>query len=205
MTCTGQAGYLCTIAPNNVGLVWVHIIREYLEALKTAIAQLVLWKHAGHGAAQNLLRLLLHERAELDFFQAARVHRVVPVQLFFCFLARHCDVLGIGDDDVIAHIFGRIVDRLVLAHQRRRDGARKPTKHALTRIKMVPHACECERCLRLEAVHVRCPRAETWQKMAEMQRYAFRPMPLSAELHARAWIAGERDPQRLLTVDGHVV
>lgn len=98
-----------------------------LEALETPVTQLVLRQHARDGAAEDLLGLRLHHGLEWNFFETTGVHGVVPVQLLVGLLARHGDVLGVRDDDIVAHVSGRIVHGLVLAHECDGNRAREST------------------------------------------------------------------------------
>lgn len=127
--------------------IWVRLTRENFEALKAALTQLVLWQHTRDSAAQNLLRFRLQHRLVRNFLQAAGVHGVVAIHLLVRLAARNSDVRRIRHNNIVARIHRRIVDWLVLAHQRHGDRARKTAKYALTRIHMVPQARKRQRRL----------------------------------------------------------
>lgn len=125
----------------------MRLSREDFEALESALAKLILREHARHGAAQDLLRLRLEHGLERDLFQATGVHSVVAVQFLLGLAARHGNVRGIGHHDIVARVDGRVIDRLVLPHERHSNRARQTAQHTLTRIHLVPHTGKGQRGL----------------------------------------------------------
>ena len=79
--------------------------------------QAVAGQHALDGEADDLFGPPLEHLVERAALDAARVARVAVVALLLALLARHGDLLGVDDDDEVAHVAVRRVRRLALAAQ----------------------------------------------------------------------------------------
>ena len=83
-------------------------------------------------------RVLLADVLGALLAQAPFVAAVIPVQLLFFLAARQPDLRGIDDDDVIARVDIRRVDRLVLALQEARRFGRHPAQDLALGVDDVP-------------------------------------------------------------------
>src|SRR3954470_8286125 len=86
-----------------------------LQLLDHLPAELVLRQHAEDGALNHRLRLVGTDESGRLLAEAARIERVVTVDLVRLLLARQDDLLGVDDDDVVAGIEERRVGRLAFA------------------------------------------------------------------------------------------
>src|SRR4051794_27792374 len=91
-------------------------------------AELVLRQHAEDGALDHRLRLVGADETRRLLAEAARIERVVTVNLVRLLLARQEDLLGIDHDDVIAGVEEGGVGRLTLAGNDPGDFSRNPAE-----------------------------------------------------------------------------
>src|SRR5450759_5877660 len=88
--------------------------RKYVQLPKHAAAQSILRQHALHRKLDRALRVLIKELAKRDRRDAADVARVVVINIIRKLSAGDADLLGVYDNDVIAHIHMRAIVRLML-------------------------------------------------------------------------------------------
>src|SRR3954447_986668 len=101
-----------------LGSVRVLGTRVHLELGQLLARQAVLGKHPLHGEADDLLGPPLEHVVERARLEPARVAGVAVVHLLLPLLARDGDLLRVDDDDEVARVHVRRVDRLALAAQR---------------------------------------------------------------------------------------
>lgn len=90
---------------------------KFLAHLATHLG---LRQHAPNRRFQYSLRMALKLFFGADFFESARIARVMVIDFLLPFIAGEDDLLGIDDDDVIADIEVRSIRRFVFAHQNAR-------------------------------------------------------------------------------------
>jgi len=108
------------------------------ELLEHRVAQRPFRQHAldrlfQHPSGEALLHLA--ERGGAD---AARIAAVAVVELVLGLVAGDLDLFDVGDDDEVARIDVRRVDRLVLAAQPVGDRAGEPAQHLVAGVDDVP-------------------------------------------------------------------
>ena len=112
--------------------------RVDLQLAPHRFAHLRLGEHAAHGFFDHADRVLLAKILGALLAQPAFEAAVIPVQLLFFLAAGEPDLRGVDDDDVIAGIDVRRVDRLVLALQETRRFGRHPAEDQVLGVDDVP-------------------------------------------------------------------
>lgn len=110
----------------------------YLQLLGHAPAESTLGKHALDGALDDGLGLGANEFAVVAHAQSARIPGVVRPQPLLVFAAGENDLVGVGDDDVIARVDVRGVAWLMLALKHGGDLGGQTTEHLTLGVDDVP-------------------------------------------------------------------
>src|SRR4051812_35645973 len=113
-----------------------------LELAEHRAAEAVLRNHALDRLAHDFLRPLGHEICVLGGAQPARVARVPVRDLLVELVGREDDLVGVHDDDEVAGVDVRRVDRLVLAPEQVGDLGGEATEDQAVGIDDVPRALD---------------------------------------------------------------